>query len=85
MSRVLRIALRLHGADVHPEHLRAALKSRAVVDAAVSLIMAQQRGGRDDALAILQLAAKSTNRRMHDIATDIVRGAGLPQIQRDGE
>jgi GAF domain-containing protein len=85
MSRVLRIALRLHGADVHPEHLRAALKSRAVVDAAVSLIMAQQRGGRDDALAILQLAAKSTNRRMNDIATDIVRGAGLPQIQRDGE
>jgi GAF domain-containing protein len=85
MSRVLRIALRLHGTDAHPEHLRAALKSRAMVDAAVSLIMLQQRGGREDALAILQLAAKSANRRMHDIATDIVRGAGLPQIRQEGE
>jgi AmiR/NasT family two-component response regulator len=83
MSRVLRIALRLHGTDIHPEHLRAALKSRAVVDAAVSLIMLQQHGGREDALQILQLVAKSTNRRMHDIATDIVRGAGLPGAEQD--
>ncbi|MDQ0921962.1 GAF domain-containing protein [Pseudarthrobacter sp. W1I19] len=85
MSRVLRIALRLHGTDAHPEHLRAALRSRAVVDAAVSLIMLQQHGGREDALQILQLAAKSTNRRMHDIATDIVHGAGLPGTEGDGE
>jgi GAF domain-containing protein len=84
MSRVLRIALRLHGADVHPEHLRAALRSRAVVDAAVSLIMLQQRGGRDDALELLQLAAKSSNRRVHDIAHDIVRGAQLPAGRIDG-
>jgi len=84
MSRVLRIALRLHGADVHPEHLRAALRSRAVVDAAVSLIMLQQRGGRDDALELLQLAAKSSNRRVHDIANDIVRGAQLPAGRIDG-
>jgi AmiR/NasT family two-component response regulator len=84
MSRVLRIALRLHGAEIHPDHLRAALKSRAVVDAAVSLIMLQQHGGREGALEVLQLAAKSGNRRMQDIATDIVRGAGLPGIQRDG-
>jgi GAF domain-containing protein len=80
MSRVLRIALRLHGADVHPEHLRAALKSRAVVDAAVSLIMLQHRGGREDALDLLQLAAKSSSRRIHEIASDIVRGAEVPML-----
>jgi GAF domain-containing protein len=84
MSRVLRIALRLHGTEIHPDHLRAALKSRAVVDAAVSLIMLQQHGGREGALEVLQLAAKSGNRRMQDIATDIVRGAALPGTQRDG-
>lgn len=84
MSRVLRIALRLHGADVHPEHLRAALKSRAIVDAAVSLIMLQHRGGRDGALEILRLAAKSGNRRIHEIAHDIVQGAGLPARHSDG-
>jgi GAF domain-containing protein len=78
MSRILRIALRLHGADVHPKHLRAALKSRAVVDAAVSLIMLQHRGGRDGALEILRLAATSSNRKMHAIAHDIVLGAELP-------
>lgn len=76
MSRVLRIALRLHGRE-NPHHLHTALKSRAVVDAAVSLIMLQHRGGREGALEILHQAAKSTNRRMHDIATDIVRGAAL--------
>jgi GAF domain-containing protein len=84
MSRVLRIALRLHGAEIHPDHLRAALKSRAVVDAAVSLIMLQQHGGREGALEVLQLAAKSGNRRMQEVATDIVRGAGLPGPRRDG-
>jgi GAF domain-containing protein len=78
MSRVLRIALRLHGREMHPEHLRTALKSRSAVDAAVSLVMLQQRGGREAALEILHQAATSANRRMHDIATDIVRGAGLP-------
>jgi GAF domain-containing protein len=84
MSRVLRIALRLHGPEIHPDHLRAALKSRAVVDAAVSLIMLQQHGGREGALEVLQLAAKSGNRRMQDIATDIVRGGGFSGAQRDG-
>ena len=84
MSRVLRIALRLHGAQVHPEHLRAALKSRAIVEAAVSLIMLQHRGGRDGALAVLRVAAKSSNRRIHEIAHDIVQGADLPEARADG-
>lgn len=73
MSRILRIALRLHAVEVHPEHLRAALESRAVVDAAVALIMLQHRGGRDGALDILRLGAKSSNRKIHEIARDIVR------------
>jgi GAF domain-containing protein len=84
MSRVLRIALRLHGAEVYPQHLRAALKSRAVVDAAVSLIMLQHRGGRNGALEILRLAATSTNRKISEIASDIVRGIRLPAPQADG-
>ncbi|PNI09064.1 GAF domain-containing protein [Arthrobacter sp. AFG7.2] len=84
MSRVLRIALRLHGAEVYPQHLRAALKSRAVVDAAVSLIMLQHRGGRNGALEILRLAATSSNRRISEIASDIVRGVRLPAHQADG-
>lgn len=30
ISRILRLAIRLHAPDVYPEHLWAALKSRAV-------------------------------------------------------
>jgi hypothetical protein len=54
------------------------------VDAAVSLIMLQQRSGRGGALEILQLAAKSSNRRVQDIANDIVRGVELPTARLDG-
>ncbi|MET1089162.1 MAG: GAF and ANTAR domain-containing protein [Arthrobacter sp.] len=78
MSRVLRLALRLHVTDVHPEHLRSALKSRAVVDAALSLIMLQHRSGRDGALEVLQLAARSNDRRIHEIANEIIWGANIP-------
>ena len=72
MSRILRLALRLHAPEVFPEDLRAALKSRAVVDAAVALVMLQARGSRDGALELLQAAAKSGNRRIQEIAQEIV-------------
>lgn len=84
MSRILRLALRLHAPEVYPEHLRAALKSRAVVDAAISLVMLQNRGGRDSALGLLQLAAKSSNRRMQVLANDIMDGEKLVSFRLDG-
>ncbi|WP_258803447.1 GAF and ANTAR domain-containing protein [Pseudarthrobacter sp. NS4] len=74
LSRILRLALRVHAPGAYPDHLRDALKSRAVVDGAVSLIMLQHRGGRDGALELLQLAAKSSNRRIHEIANEIMDG-----------
>lgn len=78
ISRILRLAIRLHAPDVYPEHLRAALKSRAVVDAAVSLIMLQSHNGRNNAVELLHLAAKASNRKIQDIANDIIHGANLP-------
>lgn len=78
MSRILRLALRLHAPEVFPDGLRAALKSRALVDAAVSLVMLQTRGGRDDALGLLQIAATSSNRRVQEIAREIVDGGSFP-------
>jgi GAF domain-containing protein len=84
MSRILRLALRLHAPQIYPDHLREALKSRAAVDAAVALIMLQHRGGRDAALGLLQLAAKSSNRRIQAIASDIVDGGGFSAVRLDG-
>jgi GAF domain-containing protein len=78
ISRILRLALRVHPAESYPEHLRSALKSRAVIDAAVALIMVQNRCSRDQAMELLHLAARATNTRLHAIAMDILAGAGLP-------
>jgi len=82
VSRILRLALRLHLPEEYPEHLREALKSRATVDAAVSLIMLQSRRGRDEAIELLHVAARNGNRRIQDIATDILRGEGPPVDER---
>ncbi|MFK4296140.1 AmiR/NasT family two-component response regulator [Arthrobacter sp. GAS37] len=78
ISKTLRLALRLHVPEPYPEHLRSALQSRAAVDAALSLIMVENRCGRDRAMELLQLAARNNNRRLHDIATDILNKS-VPQ------
>ncbi|MCT9625984.1 GAF and ANTAR domain-containing protein [Pseudarthrobacter equi] len=78
ISRILQLALRLHSADPYPEHLRAALESRAVVDAAVALIMLQNNCSRDVALEILLVAARNSNERLHVIAQDLLKRAAKP-------
>jgi hypothetical protein len=75
LSRILRLALRLHPPDRYPDHLRSALGSRAIVDAAVSLIMVQNRCSHDDAIRLLHLASRHSNRRLHAIAEDILKRA----------
>ncbi|BCW71513.1 GAF and ANTAR domain-containing protein [Arthrobacter sp. NicSoilB8] len=76
ISTILRLALRVHPAPPYPEHLRSALQSRAVIDAAVALVMAQNRCSHDQALALISRAATVQGTRMHDIAADIIAGAG---------
>lgn len=84
ISKTLRLALRLHVPEPYPEHLRSALQSRAVVDAALSLIMLQNRCGRERAMELLQLAARNRNRRLHDIATDILNASVSPDWTSPG-
>jgi GAF domain-containing protein len=86
LSRILRLAMRVHPTDAYPEHLRSALQSRAVVDAAVSLIMVHNRCGHEDAVKLLHLASRRSNRRLHDIAQDILqRASDIPVIAPGGE
>ena len=83
LSRVLRLALRVHRLAILPEGLHGALQSRAVIDAALSLVMAQTRGSREEAAAVLHSMAQS-NKQLKQIATDILNGAQLPkQAYRD--
>jgi hypothetical protein len=86
LSRVLRLALRVHRSPVHPEGLHRALQSRAAIDAALSLVMAQTRGSREEAAKLLHGMAQSGKQQLRQIATDILNGAELPEQQyRDGE
>ena len=79
LSRILRLALRVHRLALHPEGLHGALQSRAVIDAALSLVMAQTRGSREEAAGILHGMALSSKQQLKQIATDILNGAQLPE------
>ena len=80
ISRILRLALKVHPPEIYPEHLRSALKSRAIIDAAVALVMVQNRCSRERAMELLHLAARATDTRLHTIAADILQGAALPPV-----
>jgi GAF domain-containing protein len=56
--------------------LREALVSRSVIDQAIGIIMAQQRCSDTQAFGILRSASQNRNRKLHDIATDIVTSVG---------
>ncbi|WP_347107527.1 GAF and ANTAR domain-containing protein [Paenarthrobacter sp. S56] len=75
ISKTLRLALRLHFPAPFPAHLHAALQSRAILDAAVSLIMLQNRCGRDAAMSLIHIAALDSNQRLSDIARSILDGS----------
>jgi GAF domain-containing protein len=55
------------------EQLRDALATRAVIDQALGILMAQQRCDHDTAFAILRTSSQHQNRKLHDIATEIVK------------
>ncbi|WP_169814064.1 GAF and ANTAR domain-containing protein [Actinomadura kijaniata] len=56
------------------EQLRDALASRAVIDQALGIIMAQRRIPAEEALALLRRASQRRNRKLRDIAAGIVEG-----------
>lgn len=78
ISKSLRLALRLHAPSPVPMHLRSALASRAVVDAAVSLIMAQNRCSRSMALELLQVTARTKQGSLQQIALELLRTGETP-------
>jgi GAF domain-containing protein len=55
------------------EQLRDALATRAVIDQALGILMGQNRCDHDTAFGILRTSSQHQNRKLHDIAADIVR------------
>jgi GAF domain-containing protein len=73
---VLGVAVRQAKQAQLTEQLREALSSRAIIDQAIGVLMAQQRCSADDAFAILRRASQNRNRKLRDIASDIVTSVG---------
>jgi GAF domain-containing protein len=55
------------------EQLRDALATRAVIDQALGILMANNRCDHDTAFAILRTSSQHQNRKLRDIATEIVK------------
>jgi GAF domain-containing protein len=66
--------------DAHElsQNLAAAMKSRAVIEQAKGILMAAQRCGSDEAFQILVRASQRENRKLRDIAAEIVARAQQP-------
>jgi GAF domain-containing protein len=79
-SKALRLAVRLAASNQRGDDLQSAMQSRTVIDLACGIIMAQNRCSHDEAFMILRRASGSANRKLRDVAHDIVdRVAGAPQ------
>jgi GAF domain-containing protein len=56
--------------------LRGALASRTVIDQAIGILMAQQRCDADTGFGLLRAASQHQNRKLREVARDIVRAVG---------
>ncbi len=58
------------------DQMRQALDSRAVIEQAKGVLMAQQRCSADEAFALLVQQSQRANRKLRDVAQGVVDGAG---------
>lgn len=85
ISTALTMARRLETHERHVAEADAALRSRAVIDQAAGIIMAQQRCSADEAMRLLRTHSSNSNRKLRDIAAEIVeRTSGAPPAESAG-
>jgi GAF domain-containing protein len=66
------------GAKQESEHLQKAMESRAVIEQAKGILMTQSRVSADDAFELLVRASQRENRKLRDIAAEIVARVQQP-------
>ena len=71
-SRSLQLAVRIARLTDEAHHRQIAMESRTAIDMAVGAIMAQNRCGQDEAVAILRRASSARNIKLRDLATQIL-------------
>jgi GAF domain-containing protein len=67
------------GAKQESEHLQKAMESRAVIEQAKGILMAQSRLSADDAFDLLVRASQRENRKLREIAAEIVARVEQPE------
>ena len=78
---VLGVAMRQAEQAILTRQLRAAMDSRSVIDQALGILMGQQRCAAAEAFQLLRAASSHRNRKLRDLAVDIVAGvSGEPPV-----
>lgn len=54
------------------QQLRTAMRSRSVIDQAIGILMGQEQCGATDAFGLLRTASQHRNRKLRDIAADVI-------------
>ena len=72
-AAALAMVLRQERQDQLTTQLEHALESRTTIDQAMGILMAQQRCTADEAFALLRAHSQNTNRKIRDVASDLVR------------
>nr|WP_269809836.1 ANTAR domain-containing protein [Kineosporia rhizophila] len=67
------------GAVAEAEHLRAAMAARAVIEQAKGIIMAGRGCTAEEAFEVLRTESTHTNRKLRDIAQDLVTSVLRPR------
>ena len=82
-AAALTMVLRQARQDEVSAQLEQALASRTVIDQAIGILMAQQRCTADLAFALLRAHSQNTNRKIRDLAAEIVLRVG-GELPTDG-
>jgi GAF domain-containing protein len=84
-AAALSLALRQAKETAAAEQLQEALRNRAVIDQALGVIMAQERCDAEAAFAVLRRASQNRNRKLRDVAAEIVATVTGRPLSRDPE
>lgn len=77
----LHLSVRIHTALCRAEDLEAAMQSRTAINLACGVIMAQNRCSQAEAMEILTTVSSNRNRKLRDVATEMIDQLSEARIQ----
>jgi GAF domain-containing protein len=77
----LQLSVRINSAQERAEDLEAAMQSRTAINLACGVIMAQNRCSQSEAMEILTKVSSNRNRKLRDVATELIEQLSGTSIQ----